>query len=61
VSDQRFATAFKQWHSGLDDGTVLNAQHKVTPGQRVFLTVALDLSVSVPTIKTLKINYLIAQ
>ncbi|MNG23179.1 hypothetical protein D3C84_1077540 [compost metagenome] len=33
VSDQRFATAFEQRHGGFDDGTVLNAQHKVTPGR----------------------------
>ncbi|MNI65991.1 hypothetical protein D3C73_1215300 [compost metagenome] len=37
VGDQRFTTAFQQRHSGFDDGTVLNAEHRVTPGQRGFL------------------------
>jgi hypothetical protein len=50
VSDQGFATAFQQRHSGFDDGTVLDAKHKVTPEQQGFLTIALCLSGSVPTI-----------
>ncbi|MNF97276.1 hypothetical protein D3C84_800970 [compost metagenome] len=37
VGDQGFATAFQQRHSGFNDGTVLDAKHKVTPEQRGFL------------------------
>ncbi|MNU69288.1 hypothetical protein D3C71_586710 [compost metagenome] len=36
VSDQGFATAFQQWHSGFDDGTVLDAKHKMSPRQQGF-------------------------
>ena len=39
VGDQGFAAAFQQRYSGFDDGTVLGAKHKVTPGQRGFLNV----------------------
>ncbi|MNF97308.1 hypothetical protein D3C84_801340 [compost metagenome] len=38
MRDQCFAAAFQQRHSGFDDGTVLNAKHKVTPERLGFLT-----------------------
>jgi hypothetical protein len=58
VSDQCLATAFQQRHSGFDDGTVLGAKHKVTPGQQGFSTFAVCLSVSMPIFISLQINNL---
>ncbi|MNP20924.1 hypothetical protein D3C76_1135240 [compost metagenome] len=52
VRDQRLTTAFEQRHGGFDDGTVLSAQHKVTPG-------LLGLLTDYPMLISFRANYLI--
>jgi len=47
MRDQRLAAAFQQRHGGFDDGTILDAKHKVTPG--LSGKIALGISAFMPT------------